>query len=51
MAQIAEDGPGMLQTVADGAEELAALEAGFAGRNKLRFSHGDSRRGKMLLLF
>jgi hypothetical protein len=37
--------------MADSAEELAALKAGFAGRNKLRFSHGDSLRGKMLLLF
>jgi hypothetical protein len=51
MAQIAEDRPGILQAVADGAEELPALQAGFAVWNRLHFSHGDSDRGKMLLLF
>jgi hypothetical protein len=51
MAQIAEDRPGGFQAVADGAEELPALEAGFAGAYESRFSHRDSGRGKMLLLF
>jgi hypothetical protein len=51
MAKIAEDRAGILQAMADGAEKLAALEAGFAGGNRSRFSHGDSGRGKMLLLF
>jgi len=51
VTQIGEDRAGMLQATADGPEELAALKAGFAGRNTLRFRHGDSRRGKMLLLF
>jgi hypothetical protein len=50
MAQIAEDRPGGFQAVADGAEELPALEARFGG-DESRFSHGDSGRGKMLLLF
>jgi len=51
MAQIAEDRAGMLQTMADGTEELSALEAGFPAGTKLFFSHGDSGRGKMLPLF
>jgi hypothetical protein len=51
VAKIAEDRAGMLDAVADSPEELAALKAGFAGGNKLRFRHGDARRGKMLLLF
>ena len=51
MSQIAEDRPGMLQAMADRAEELAALEAGFAIWNELRTRHGNSLRGKMLLLF
>jgi hypothetical protein len=51
MPQIAEDRPGMLQAMADRAKELAALKAGFAGGNRLRFSHEDTWRGTMLLLF
>jgi hypothetical protein len=51
MAQIAEGRPGGFQAMADGAKELAALEARFAVGYKSRFSHGDSGRGKMLLLF
>jgi hypothetical protein len=51
MAQIAENRAGMLLAMADGAEELATLKSGFAGGNRLRFSHGNSLRGKMLLLF
>jgi hypothetical protein len=51
MAQIAEDRPGGFQTMADGAKELPALKARFAAGNESRFSHGDSARGKMLLLF
>jgi hypothetical protein len=51
MAQIAEDRPGTLQAVADGAEELPALQARFAVWNRFHFSHGDSERGNMLLLF
>ena len=51
MAQIAENRAGMLQTMADSAEELATLKSGFADGNRLRFSHEDSWRGKRLLLF
>ena len=51
MTQFAEDRAGMFETVADGPEELAALKAGFTAWNKLRFTHGDSLRRKMLLLF
>jgi hypothetical protein len=51
VAQIAKDRAGMLQAMADRAEKLTALKAGFAMRNELRFRHGDSGRGKMLLLF
>jgi hypothetical protein len=51
MAQVAEDRPGGFQAMADSTEELPALKAGFAGGYESRFSHGDSGRGKMLLLF
>jgi hypothetical protein len=51
MTQVAEDRPGMLKAMSNGTEELAALEAGFAIWNELRTRHGNSLRGKMLLLF
>lgn len=51
MAQVAKDRPGGFQAVANGAKELSALKAGFAAGYESRFSHGNSRRGEMLLLF
>lgn len=55
MAEIAEDGGGEFDAVRNGAEELAAMKALFAGGNGLRLSHAvmatELQPGRMLLLF